>query len=229
MAILDQQQETPVSTPSEMNSVSYTKVCNVCGKRSHTTNRCRFHQMTCYKCGKQGHLQVVCEEQVKQPSNLDKHTVKQLEQEMEQENEMAIWTITGGTTEGYYVHLKLNNKPTKMELDTGAAVSVMSDQQWKRMFEDTRALEPYRGKPLQGYAGHEVQVIGQVQVDITYGHQRKLLSLLIVARKERPPLFGHDSLDAKYAVRLGKTTSDSREGSSKHYQSISCSVQQGSG
>ena len=77
-------------------------------------------------------------------------------------------------------------------MEVGAAISVMSDQQWKRMFEDTRALEPYKGKPLQGYAGHEVQVIGQVQVDIMYGHQRKLLPLLIVAGKERPPLFGRD-------------------------------------
>ena len=46
-----------------------------------------------------------------------------------------------------------------MELDTGAAVSVMSNHQWKRMFDDTRSLESYKGKPLQGYAGHEVQVI----------------------------------------------------------------------
>ena len=48
----------------------------------------------------------------------------------------------------------------------------------------------YQGKPLQGYAGHEVQVIGQVEVDVEYGHQKKQLPLILVAGNERPPLFG---------------------------------------
>ena len=83
-----------------------------------------------------------------------------MEQVTEQTEEMTIWTITGGLTEGYQLHLKLNNKPTKIELNIEAAVSVMSHQQWSRMFGDTRTLEVYQGKPLQGYAEHEVQVIG---------------------------------------------------------------------
>ena len=79
---------------------------------------------------------MVCKEPVKVP---DKHIVNQLKQGTEQKDEMTIWTIAGGPVEGYHIHLKLNNKPTNMELDTGAAVSVMSNQQWKRMFDDTRS------------------------------------------------------------------------------------------
>ena len=41
----------------------------------------------------------------------------------------SIWTITGAHTEGYHVHFKIDQKPIKIELDTGAAVSVMSEQQ----------------------------------------------------------------------------------------------------
>ena len=40
--------------------------------------------------GKQGHLQAVCKEQVRAPSNADKHTVKQLEPATEQEEDMTI-------------------------------------------------------------------------------------------------------------------------------------------
>ena len=73
---------------------------------------------------------------------------------------MTIWTITGGQAEGYYIYLTINGAPVMMALDMGAAVSVMSDQKWKRMFGKTAALEPCKGKKLQGYSGHEVQVIG---------------------------------------------------------------------
>ena len=57
----------------------------------------------------------------------------------------------------------------------------MCDQQWKRMFGETVALELYKGKPLQGYSGHELQVIGQAKVEVEYGHQRYQLLLLVVA------------------------------------------------
>ena len=79
------------------------------------------------------------------------------------------------------MHLKLDQKPVKMELDTGVTVFVMSEQQWK-----SKPLRPYEGKPLRGYSGHEVHAIGQVTVDVEYGSQRKELPLLIVAEEQRP-------------------------------------------
>ena len=91
-----------------------------------------------------------------------------------------------------YILNLCNNKPTKMELDTGAAVSVISNQQWRGIFDDTRALEAHQVNPLQGHAGHKVQVIRQVKVDVEYGHQKKQLPLIIVAGNERPPLFGRN-------------------------------------
>ena len=65
MAILDHPQESASSVQSEVHSVSYTKVCNVCGKQALPWNRCKFCTMTCYKCGQQGHLQAVCRDQDK--------------------------------------------------------------------------------------------------------------------------------------------------------------------
>ena len=48
-----------------------------------------------------------------------------------------------------------------MKLNTGAAVSVMSEKQWEEMFGKTKSLHPYEGRHLQGYSGHELQFIGQ--------------------------------------------------------------------
>ena len=81
-----------------------------------------------------------------------------------------------------------------MELDIKAAVSVMSYQEWKRMFGETVAIELCKGKQLQGYSGHEAQVIGLTQVEVRYGHQKHQLPLLVVAENQIPPLFSHNWL-----------------------------------
>ena len=39
--------------------------------------------------------------------------------------------------------LKLDQKPMKMELDTGPDVSVIPEQQWKEMFAESKSLEPH--------------------------------------------------------------------------------------
>ena len=42
------------------------------------------------------------------------------------------------------------------------------------------SVKPYNGGPLQGHSGHEVKVVGKVDVDIEYGAQQVQLPLLIV-------------------------------------------------
>jgi len=99
-------------------------------------------------------MQVMCK-QGKQP-NSGKSEINQLTSNYKEEDDSSIWTITGGHTEGYHIHLKLDWKPIKVVLDTGAAVSVMSEQQLKATFAESKLLNPYKGKPLHGYSGHEV-------------------------------------------------------------------------
>ena len=66
------------------------------------------------------------------------------------EDDLSTCIITGGHTEGYHVHPKLDRKPIKMELDTGAAVSIILEQQWKILFTESKPLRPYEGKSLRG-------------------------------------------------------------------------------
>ena len=63
-------------------------------------------------------------------------------------DDLNLCTITGGVTQGYYEQLKLNNKPVRMESDTGPAVSVMSYQQW-RIMTNGEPVRPYQGKCIQ--------------------------------------------------------------------------------
>ena len=68
-----------------------------------------------------------------------------------------------------------------MELDTGATVSVISEHDWKQLFEDTVLLEPYTGPPLRGYSGHQLEVAGQVTVQVDYDQQTVNLPLVVIA------------------------------------------------
>ena len=70
----------------------------------------------------------------------------------------------------------------------------MSELQWKTLFIESTLLSVYEGKPLWGYSGHDVQVIGQITVDVEFGRQKKKLSLCIVAGEQRPSLLVYDWL-----------------------------------
>ena len=59
------------------------------------------------------------------------------------------------------------------------------------MFGKTKTLESYEGRPLQGYSGNELQVVGQARVDVEYAQQKKQLPLFIVAGDQRPPGQGY--------------------------------------
>ena len=90
---------------------------------------CYFHTCKCFKCGEKGHLQSVCKVVQKTAKKLerDPNRKKHIEEDKAEssEDDFALWAVTGGHREGYHVHLHLNDKPVQMELNTGAAVSVI--------------------------------------------------------------------------------------------------------
>ena len=57
-------------------------------------------------------------------------------------------------------------------------------------------VKPYQGKPLRGYSGHEVKVVGQAKVKVEYEGQQAQLPLLIVEGEHKPALFGQNWLTA---------------------------------
>ena len=101
------------------------------------------------------------------------------------EDDFALWTISGDHKEGYHVNLQINGKHIHMELDMGAAVSVISEQQWNQLFPN-RPLESYTGSPLRGYSGQQLQVKGQKEVQVLYvGQSLKLPVVVMRATKDQ--------------------------------------------
>jgi len=96
-------------------------------------------------------------------------------EEFEQGSEVAdlvhIYTVGKGLPSSYKVIMEINKQPSEMELDTGAAVSIIRESTWKQ-----KLLEP----PLQpcpfvleGYPNNKLNILGMRDVEVTAGDTTK--------------------------------------------------------
>ena len=87
--------------------------------------------------------------------------------------------------------LTSEGKPLRMEADTGAAVSLVSDKTYRSLFPKAK-LQPLTTK-LRTYSGEPLTVVGQREVEIKHGEQSVKL-LLLVVQGEGPSLLGRNWL-----------------------------------
>ena len=92
------------------------------------------------------------------------------------------------------VTVKLNGIDATMEVDTGATLSIISEQTYKTLFTPVSAprLEASAAH-LKAYTGEEIKILGQTTVTVSYNNQEKTLHLLVVAGTG-PSLLGRDWL-----------------------------------
>ena len=90
-----------------------------------------------------------------------------------------------------FVDIKLNGQAVRAEVDTGAAVSVCSEEQFHRLFpKGGPTIAPSRRK-LCTYGGKRLPLRGEVIVCVQYGAVSVNLPL-IVTEGTGPVLFGRD-------------------------------------
>ena len=76
-----------------------------------------------------------------------------------------------------------------MEVDTGAAYSVISNVTYKASFSDIKLRKS--DVLLKTYTNERIRVIGQLNANVAYSQQKAALVLLVVAGKG-PALIGRD-------------------------------------
>ena len=81
-----------------------------------------------------------------------------------------------------------NGQPLEMEVDTGAAVSLISEDTYKAKFKDFVALKS-SDITLRSYSGHFLTVMGTADLEITYKNQKSTLPLVVVSGQS-PSLLG---------------------------------------
>ena len=117
-------------------------------KNNHTPQKCRFKSSTCHKCGKAGHIAPACRSTQAPTNAKHNHTSSSsrnhsktkyvsVEQQdtmegsrdgnTEDTEEFSIYTMSQRSSKPIVVEPIINDHPIKMEVDTGAAVSIVSD------------------------------------------------------------------------------------------------------
>ena len=110
--------------------------CKVCGKRNHKTEDCRLKNAACYRCGKKGHIKPMCTEKTSrtdQRKNQPKTTYN-VEEDTESEPEVyTMYNIVKEDSGCITSTVKINDTLCKFQIDTGAAVSIISETAFKQL------------------------------------------------------------------------------------------------
>ncbi|KRZ10689.1 Uncharacterized protein T11_7653 [Trichinella zimbabwensis] len=183
-------QETRALKPKGVSGI-----CHCCGEAGHFARKCKFQGSKCFKCGKQGHLAKVC----KHPQKLGK-SQKQRPQNSWKDHKLyadGIYAVKE-RAHNFEVTVKINGKSTRMEQDTGAAVTIVTPECWKSI----GSLKLKRATVmLRSFTGHEVNLKGETLVTVEGDTGTRKL-LLRVAKNGATNVMGQDWINA---FRAGET------------------------
>ena len=127
----------PMSS-STVNQVQHKKNCYHCGDK-HSAVDCKFKTAECRKCGKKGHIA---------RASRSKTTIKELRPQRKCRKSMqhatnnvtkdsgdyTMYNLNGVSVKPLKVTVRVNNADLDMEVDTGASVSIISEDTYNRLW-----------------------------------------------------------------------------------------------
>ncbi len=185
------------SVPVYKNTSTSNQSCMRCGKDRHPTpDKCPAHKATCFKCNRKGHYGSQCLSKTKAPASTH---------EVEADLDSAfLGTVNATSGPVWLSKVKVDNKVVQFKLDTGAEVSVISDQVFSTLGR-VKLEKPSR--VLYGPARHPLKVLGQFTGKLSYG-QRFARERIFVVEGLQNCLLGLPAIiSLKLAQRVDTATS----------------------
>ena len=180
------------------------KPCSHCGRTNHLPSQCYLKDDVCRRCQKKGHIGKICrstrsshtksrnmkwvhaDEAI---SNSDSHSESL--PEPPPDSHPPIFKVNARGSHPITVQMSINGKPLQMEVDTGAAVSVISSVVKNQLFPDVPLAPP--SVVLRTYTGEAMALQREMTVQVSYKDQQQTLDLMVVDGNG-PSLLGRDWL-----------------------------------
>ncbi|XP_041453560.1 uncharacterized protein K02A2.6-like [Lytechinus variegatus] len=194
------------------SSTSKRPKCYRCGLSNHSAQQCKHKDAVCFKCQKKGHLKSECKSGGNQRGKTNfprqdngRRSVKQVKEDDDDgaydgKNNVdfldSVFHVNNVTSQPpYIVPVTIEGVELQMELDTGAAVSILTYDDYLKHFKHVQ-LQAIR-RPLRVYGGARLDLAGEIDVEVKYQYMNQAMTLTLVVVKtsqHAPPLFGRSWL-----------------------------------
>ena len=175
----------------------------------HNPQQCKFKDSEGFVCHKKGRIVRKCrnrrkgdgqskrKEQTPNSGKPQNYLDREVEVEEEQVNNYTLYSLGEQKAEPYVVKVFLNEESVKMEVETGAAMSVIGEDTFKALKKKHPQLKVNETKVrLHTYTGEQAKVTGQIKMSVKYEEQEVVLPVLVIQGKG-PKLIGRNWLQEK--------------------------------
>ena len=168
--------------------------CFRCGGK-HKPSECKFKEATCHFCKKRGHTARACRSKARQTSPPEKKSTHRVDREysVEPEEPKGLYHVEGKSRPAYMVELSVNGAQLQMEVDTGAATTLISEETYRILWKQPPKLKPTTTR-LRTYSGQQLVVVGTLKVQAKYEAQ-SADDWLLVVKGSGPTLLGRNWLE----------------------------------
>ena len=149
--------------------------CSRCGKiPAHDRQHCPARDAICRGCGKKGHYQSQCRSA--KVSNI------------EAGEDVFLGTVgdsRSASSEPWVATVNVNGTPIELLIDTGAEVTVMSEETWMQVGKPT--LSP-PGRTLRGPSSHKLSTTGKFMAELSVSNRSATAEVYVVRGLHKPLL-----------------------------------------
>jgi hypothetical protein len=171
--------------------------CHRCGE-THPAACCKFKDYECHFCKKKGRSLSLCLQKEKraaaksEPKHEQAHHIVEHGSD-DDVDEYNLNRVSSGTSKPLLITVKVNGVDMEMEIDTGASVSIMSEEKFRQFQRDTSvAIQSSKAK-LFTFTGEAIGVFGSTEVAVENNQQVATLPL-IMTKGTGPCLLGRNWL-----------------------------------